>query len=131
VTALNGAGSSTAATAKNINTYSIVETFNEPMTQPNDTIFTGRLLMTPFPKRYRSDRLAHQSMTKADPACVGSMMTPCAYGGPMTTVALSHQLSAVSDAALGGMLVTTFALTTTDTFNGGGFAPGGTEIFPA
>ena len=56
------------------------------------------------------------------------MGTSC-YGPPMTTVALNNQLSAVADATLGGQLVTTFALTTTDTFNGGGFAPGGTQYF--
>jgi hypothetical protein len=49
--------------------------------------------------------------------------------GPMTTVALTHQLSAVTDATLGGLLVTAFALNSTDTFDAGGFAPGGTKYF--
>jgi hypothetical protein len=60
--------------------------------------------------------------------CTGMMC----YGSiPMTTVSLDNQLSSVP-AALGGvngLLVTTFALTTTNTFSGGGFAPGGTQYY--
>ncbi len=130
VVATNGQGNGAQATTGPLNFYNVVETFNEPMTQPNDSIFTGS---------FTYDATSHtvsnltgsltQSMTKADPNCVGTMMSPCAYGGPMTTVPLTHQLSAVSDSTLGGLLVTTFALTTTDTFDGGGFAPGGTNYF--
>jgi len=54
-----------------------------------------------------------------------------AYGSPMTTVVLANPLSSVPVALGGvnGLLVTTFALATTDTFTGGGFAPGGTQYY--
>lgn len=111
-----------------LQSYRVVTTFHEPMTQPNDTIFSGTFTFDPTSKLVSN--LAGsltQSMTKADPACVSTMENPCAYGGPMTEVALDYQLSA--ETVEGGLLVTTFALDTTDTFNGGGFAPGGTEYF--
>jgi hypothetical protein len=51
--------------------------------------------------------------------------------GPMTTVALNNQLSSVpvTLGGVSGLLVTTFALTTTNTFDGGGFTPGGTQYY--
>lgn len=130
VVATNAQGNSSPATSGLINFYSVVETFREPMTQPNDTIFTGTFTYDSTNKVVSN--LAGsltQSMTKTNPACVGTMMTPCAYGGPMTTVALNNQLSAVTNGTLGGQLVTTFALNTTNTFDGGGFAPGGTQYY--
>jgi hypothetical protein len=54
------------------------------------------------------------------------------FGPPMTTVSLVHQLSAVPVTLDGvdGLLVTTFALPTTDTFDPSGFAPGvGTQYY--
>ena len=139
VVASNATGNSAAATTGQINFYSVVETFREPMTQPNDSIFTGSFTFDATNKTVSNLKGSlTQSMTKPDPTCVssgmggmgvmGGMGTSC-YGGPMTTVALNNQLSAVTDATLGGQLVATFALTTTDTFNNGGFAPGGTQYF--
>lgn len=127
VTALNAGGSSTAATVKNINSFSVVETFNEPMTQPNNSIFTGTFTYDSVSQTVTNlSGSLTQSMTKAVPGCMGM---GCAYGGPMTTVSLNNQLSAVYDATLGGFLVTTFALNSTDVFDLGGFAPGGTVYF--
>ncbi|MBA4373622.1 MAG: hypothetical protein C0402_12280 [Thermodesulfovibrio sp.] len=126
VVAANSAGNSAAATTGLLNFYSVVETFHEPMTQPNDTIFTGTFTFDSTSKTLTNLKGSlTQSMTK--PAgCTGMMC----YGSiPMTTVTLNNQLSAVTDATLGGLLVTTFALTTTDTFDLGGFAPGGTQYF--
>jgi hypothetical protein len=102
--------------------YDVVATFREPMTQPNDTIFTGAFSLDLTSKTVAG--LAGsltQSMTKVNGV----------YGGPMTTVALANQLSAVPVTLDGanGLLVTTFALPTTDTFAGGGFAPGGTQYY--
>jgi hypothetical protein len=120
VVATNSAGNSVQAATGLLNFYKIVETFHEPMTQPNDSIFTGTFTYDSTNKKVSNlNGLLTESMTKVSGV----------YGGPMATVALVNQLSAVSDATLGGLLVTTFALTTTDTFNGGGFAPGGTEYF--
>ncbi len=122
VVATNAQGNSAPATTGLLRFYSVVETFHEPMTQPNDSIFTGTFTFDTTARTISN--LAGsltQSMTK-----VGGV-----FGPPMTTVALANQLSAVP-ATLGGVngvLVTTFALTTTNTFDPSGFAPGGTEYY--
>ena len=92
------------------------------MTQPNDTIFTGTFTFDSTSKTVSNLKgTLTESMTKVNGV----------YGGPMTTVALANQLSSVPATLDGasGLLVTTFALTTTDTFTGGGFAPGGTQYY--
>jgi hypothetical protein len=102
--------------------YDVVATFREPMTQPNDTIFTGSFTFDSTSKSVANlTGSLTESMTKVNGV----------YGGPMTTVALANQLSSVPATLDGasGLLVTTFALTTTDTFTGGGFAPGGTQYY--
>jgi hypothetical protein len=114
--------SSPAASIGPVGFYDVVETFQEPMTQPNNTIFTGSFGFD-FTSRTVSSLTGSltQSMTKINGV----------YGAPMTIVTLAHQLSAVPvtiDGA-GGLLVTTFALTSVDTFTGGGFAPGGTQYY--
>lgn len=122
VVAHNASGGSAAATTGLLRFYSVVETFEEPMTDPNDTIFTGTFTFDTTNKVVSN--LAGsltQAMTK-----VGGV-----YGPPMTTVPLVHQLSA-EPATLGGvagLLVTTFALATTNTFDPSGFAPGGTQYY--
>jgi hypothetical protein len=103
-------------------TFRVTATFTEPMTKPNDSIFTGTFTFDAQTKTVTGlTGTLTQSMTKVNGA----------YGGPMTTVALTHQLSSVPVSLDGadGLLVTTFALATTDTFTGGGFAPGGTQYF--
>ena len=122
VVATSDAGSSAPAASGSLRFYTVVETFREPMTQPNDTIFTGSFTfdVTTRTVSHLAGALT-QSMTKN-----GGV-----FGPPMTTVALAHQLSA-TPATLGGvegLLVTTFALDGTDTFDPSGFAPGGTQYF--
>ncbi len=122
VVATNGVGTSAPATTGLLNFYKVIETFHEPMTQPNDSIFTGTFTYDATSKAVTNlTGSLTQSMTKNG--------TPPVYGPPMTTVTLNNQLSSVADATLGGLLVTTFALTTTDTFDLGGFAPGGTHYY--
>lgn len=122
VVATNGSGSSAPATTGALRFYDVVETFHEPMTQPNDSIFTGTFTFDTTARTVSNLKGSlTQSMTK-----VGGV-----YGPPMTTVTLGNQLSAAA-ATLGGvngLLVTTFALATTNTFDPGGFAPGGTEYY--
>jgi hypothetical protein len=102
--------------------YDVVVTFREPMTQPNDTIFTGSFTFdaTLGTVSNLTGSLT-KSMTKVDGV----------YGGPMTTVTLAYQLSSepVVIEGVKGLLVTTFALPTTDTFTGGGFTPGGAQYY--
>jgi hypothetical protein len=132
VVATNQVGQSPAGVSGALNFYSVVETFHEPMTQPNDSIFTGTFTFDATHNVVTNlQGSLTQSMTKVDPTCVSTMGNPCAYGSPMTEVALANQLSAaaVTLDSEAGLLVTSFALNTTDTFNGGGFAPGGTEYF--
>lgn len=116
------AGAAGSGSSGDLVVYDVVETFREPMTQPNDTIFTGTF--TYEVKTGVVSNLAGtltQSMTKVNGV----------YGSPMTTVSLEHQLSSVPVTLDGtaGLLVTTFALATNDTFTGGGFAPGGTQYY--
>ncbi len=122
VAAESSAGSSTPATTGLLRFYSVVETFHEPMTQPNDTIFTGTFTYDSTNQVVSNlTGSLTESMTKVDDA----------YGPPMTTVALTHPLSSTA-ATLGGvdgLLVTTFALSTPDTFDPSGFAPGGTQYY--
>jgi hypothetical protein len=122
VVAANGAGSSAQVSTGMLGFYNIVETFHEPMTQPNDTVFTGSFT-------YDSSNKTVANLT----GTLTESMTKVAgvFAGPMTTVSLTNQLSSVP-VTLGGVdgqLVTTFALTSSDTFDGGGFAPGGTQYF--
>jgi len=116
VVATNGDGSSPPATTGLLSFYAVVETFHEPMTQPNDTVFSGTF--------------TYDATSKAVSNLSGSL-TEAMTGPPMTTVALAHQLSstAVTLDSVNGVLVTAFALTTTDTFDPSGFAPGGTQYF--
>ena len=122
VVATNESGNSAPATTGALRFYSVVETFHEPMTQPNDSIFTGTFTFdtTAGTVSHLTGSLT-QSMTK-----VGGV-----YGPPMTTVALANQLSSTA-ATLGGvngLLVTTFKLTTTNTLDTAGFPPGGSEYY--
>jgi hypothetical protein len=122
VVANNGSGSGAATATGLLRFYDVVETFHEPMTQPNDTIFTGKFTFDTTSKTVSNlTGTLTQSMTK-----VGGV-----YGPPMTTVSLGNQLSAEA-ATLGGvsgLLVTTFALATTNTFDPSGFTPGGTQYY--
>ena len=129
VVATNGEGNSAPATTGALRFYSVVETFHEPMTQPNDSIFTGTFTFDTTNKVVSNlTGTLTQSMTKN-----GGV-----FGPPMTTVTLSNQLSSVA-ATLGGvngLLVTTFKLQNTYTLDPAagtvdptGFAPGGTQYY--
>ena len=94
----------------------MVETFFEPMTQPNDSIFTGTFTF--------------DTTAKTVSHLTGSL-TQSMVGPPMTSVVLANQLSSTA-ATLGGvngLLVTTFRLTNTNTLDTAGFPPGGTEYY--
>jgi hypothetical protein len=129
VVANSADGISAAATTGALRIYHVVETFREPMTQPNDTVFTGSFTFDTTSKAVSNlTGSLTQSMTKHANV----------YGPPMTTVALTHQLSSVtaSPGGVDGLLVTTFALSTTHTLDPAsgttdptGFAPGGTEYY--
>jgi hypothetical protein len=86
--------------------YQVKATFFEPDTQPNDSIFTGTFTL---------------NSTAQTVTGLAGTLTESMTGPPMVTVPLSYQLSAQSDGA-GGLLVTSFALNTTNTFSEGGFA---------
>jgi hypothetical protein len=116
VVATNAAGSSAPATTGALRFYTVVETFHEPMTQPNDSIFTGTFTF---------------DTTAGTVSHLTGSLTQSMVGPPMTSVVLANQLSSVP-ATLGGvngLLVTTFKLATTNTFDPSGFAPGGTEYY--
>jgi len=117
VTAANGSGSSAAATTGALSFYAVVETFYEPMTQPNNTIFTGTF--------------TYDATNKVVSNLTGSLTEAMSMSTPMSTVLLTHQLSstAVTLGGQSGLLVTTFYLNTTNTFDPSGFTPGGTEYY--
>lgn len=98
-------------------TYAVVVTFHEPDTQPNDTVFTGTFVF--------DDELDQVSSLQGR---LTESMTGLPTGGGMNELALSHQLSSVYDAALGGRLVTVFLNDSTNTLStlggGNGWAPG-------
>lgn len=118
VTATNAVGTGGAsAPADVVTVYDIVETFREPATQPNDTIFTGSFTYnaTTGVVSGLAGNLT-QSMTGG---CTSLAGCPGSYGSvPMTLVPLRHQLRSQSVVLGGvpGLLVTSFALTTTNTF---------------
>ena len=109
VVANNSVGTSTPATTGALNFYNVVETFHEPMTQPNNSVFTGTFT-------YDATNLAVSNLK-------GSLTEAMSMANPIATVALDNQLSSVGNSTLGGLLVTTFALTNENTFLAGGFAP--------
>jgi hypothetical protein len=114
VVATNGAGTSPPAATGVLRFYSVEETFTEPMTQPNNTIFTGTFTFD----------TTNKVVSNLKGSITESMTAP-----PMTTVALNHQLDATT-ASLGGvdgLLVTTFALNTVNTFDPSGFSPANTN----
>jgi hypothetical protein len=109
VIASNSVGNSLPSSQVDILTsYNVTEIFYEPMTQPDNSIFTGTFTI--------------DSTTNTVSNLTGTL-TESMTGTPMALVSLTYQLSAVSDGN-GGLLVTAFALNTSNTFYGGGFSPG-------
>lgn len=133
VTATNAVGTSPPSALTDVLTgYDVVATFREPATQPNDSIFTGTFTInaTTGSVINLAGSLT-QSMTGGSSSLAGGASATGGHYGdvPMTLVALSHQLSTLP-ATLGGvngLLVTTFALSTTNTFfilsGGDGWSP--------
>lgn len=115
-------GSSTPVSTGPLGFFDVLETFREPETQPNDTLFTGS---------FTFDFATHDVSNLSGLLTESMTLVNGDYGGPMTTVPLLHQLSSVPVTLGGaeGLLVTTFALPTVDTFDGGGFAPGRTQYY--
>ncbi len=106
VQAVNSTGmGAPSAAAEVLTQYQVKATFFEPDTQPNDTIFTGTFILN--------------STTQTVSGLAGSI-TESMTGPPMITVPLGYQLSSVSDGQ-GGLLVSSFALNTTNVFSEGGF----------
>ncbi len=119
VVAANGAGTSAAATTGALRFYAVVETFHEPMTQPNDTIFTGTFTFDTASKVVTNLKgELTESMTRVNGV----------FGPPMTKVVLANQLDAspVTLGGVNGLLVTTFARDTVNTFDPSGFSPADT-----
>ena len=95
--------------AVGVATYGVTEVFKEPNTSPNNTIFTGVF--------------TYDSSTQAITNLYGSLtesmnQEATVSASEMSAVALSYQLSSISDGD-GGVLVTTYALDTTNVFDSG------------
>jgi hypothetical protein len=101
--------------------YNVTQVYFEPMTQPKNTIFTGSFLYNEHTQTVSDLRgFLTESMTGTG---TGS--------GPfydMVQIELTHQLAAIVDPVLGGLLVTTFRNNSTNTFSmmdgGDGWSPG-------
>jgi hypothetical protein len=107
VLAINDQGRSLPSTQAAILTgYNVTATFFEPDTQPQNSIFTGSFTV---------------NSTTQTVSNLAGLLTESMTGPPMVKVPLTYQLSAVSD-GMGGLLVTSFALNSTNTFSEGGFA---------
>jgi hypothetical protein len=129
VVARNALGDSLPSTSVDVITaYNVVETFYEPATQPNDSIFTGSFNFNATTETVTDLAGAlTQSMTGGSNSLTGGASSTGGHYGdvPMTLVPLTHQLS-VQQVTLGGvkgLLVTTFYLPVTDTFYKGGDTP--------
>lgn len=121
VAAHNSLGQGPASIATHVITrYKVITTFKEPDTYPRNTLFTGSFVFdaTTGTVSQLSGMLT-ESMTGSG--------TGAAPYFDMTQVALAHQLSVLPDAALGGVLVSTFRNSDTQTFwtglGGDGWTP--------
>lgn len=98
-------------------TYNVSLSFNQVVYEAShpdwDTLFTGTFS---FNEHTGEVSKLQGSLTQA--------MT-----GNTVSRQLSHQLSSVYDASLGGYIVSTFFQDSTDVFSGGGFATGGMNTF--
>jgi hypothetical protein len=97
--------------------YNVTQTYNQvvyDVSHPTwDTIFTGSFVF--------------DATTGTVSNLSGSLSQ--AMSGNTTFRQLGHQLSTVYDATLGGFLVSSFYQDSSDVFQGGGFATGGTVAF--
>lgn len=114
VVASNAIGNSAPSAAADVLTrFKVTATFFEPDTQPNDTIFTGSFVL---------------NSTQLQVTGLSGQLTESMTGPPMVTVPLAYQLSSVGDGQ-GGLLVSSFALNTTNVFAGGGFPTGSEGLY--
>jgi hypothetical protein len=122
VIAINAIGDSTPSALTDVITaYSVFETFLEPETQPENSMFIGAFIFDSTTSIVSNlHGVLSESMT-------GDQVSVYPNDN-MTWLTLSNQLSFVNDATLGGLLVTTFLLTTTNTLYAGtagdGWTPG-------
>jgi hypothetical protein len=121
VLATNSIGDSApSALTDVITTYKVQETFYEPDTQPNNSIFVGSFTLNSTTGTVSNLKgILSESMTGG----------PNPYpGDSMTWLPLNYQLSSVYDPARGGLLITTFKMNTTNTLStlggGDGWTPG-------
>lgn len=122
VLAHNAVGAGPASPAAHVLTrYNVVATFYEPDTQPRNTIFTGSFVLD------ATTGVVSQLSGTLTESMTGDTQPAYAPGYLMTQLSLSHQLSAVRDEGLGGVLVTTFLNPSTHTFStaagGDGWSP--------
>lgn len=119
IQASNGIGNGALSVAVEVlTTYDVTEMFYEPDTQPRDSIFIGTFSFNSTTGKVSNLKgILSESMTG----------TPVAYPhDTMTWLPLNYQLSAVYDATLGGLLVTTFLNANTNTLSNNP-ALGGTD----
>ena len=121
VTATNTEGDSVPSVPTDVLTsYDVVETFLEPDTQPRNSIFIGG-----FTFDSTTGTVANLHGILSESMSGDKLAYP---NDNMTWLSLNNQLSSVYDATLGGLLVTTFLLPTTNTFwtgtGGNGWDPG-------
>jgi hypothetical protein len=122
VTAHNalGAGPATAG-AHVVTRYNVTTTFYEPDTQPRNTIFRGSFVFDAT-----TGAVSQLSGTLSE-SMTGDNSANDQPDYLMTQLPLNHQLSAVRDATLGGVLATTFLNSDTHTFStfvgGDGWSP--------
>jgi len=119
VVATNAIGNSApSALTDIITTYNLLETIYEPETAPDNSIFVGSFIFD----------ATTSTVSNLQGKLSESMTGSNGIGYPnddMTWLSLANQLSSVSAPALGGLLVTTFLLTTTNTLQEtDGWSPG-------
>ena len=123
VAAVNAIGQGSASAAADVITkYQVTTTFFEPMTQPDNSIFKGS-----FTFDATTGTVSQLSGTLTE-SMYGNGVSGAAYPDGMPLVTLSNQLSAKADSTGTGLLVTSFLLNTTNTFdvanNNQGWLPG-------
>ena len=110
VRASNSVGDGTASSAVDVlTTYQITATFLEPMTQPKNSIFIGSFTFN------SSARTVTGLRGKLSESMTGDQIA--FPNDTMRWLPLKSQLSSVFDPALGGLLVTTFLLPSTNTLS--------------
>lgn len=112
VSAQNAVGRGSASAVVPVTaTYEVVETFYEPDTQPNNSIFIGT-----FTFNFTTGTVSGLKGILSESMTGGSVGYP---GDSMRWLTLDHQLVSWHDATLGGRFVASFRNTDTNTFLSG------------